>query len=306
MIRCLALLAVALGLSGCFLPTPVSIASMGTDAVSFFFSGKTVADHGVSLALDEDCALIGALEGEICDDQPDYRDADVAVALTPLPPGRNLEQLANADPQVLASARRAAAAFGDAASGTDDLGGAFLADRSSPGETLAELGAEPGSSDLALAAGSGAPVVTVPIPTRKPVLETRAPVLLAGGFLTDAAVAPDAAAIVAYRVASAEPKEPVLTAVPIPKSRPNPVEPPLEAEFVEVEFAAVAKPLGLAPTAEGTSAHERFSRARAATEVGQAPVVRAPVVRVVARAAARDRKRVAKRYRRRVSSELGG
>ena len=302
MIRCLALFAVALGLSGCFLPTPVSIASMGTDAVSFFFSGKTVADHGVSLALNEDCALIGALEGEICDDQPDYRDADAAVALTPLPPGRNLEQLANADPQVLASARRAAAAFGDAASGTDDLGGAFLADRSSPGEIFAE----PGSSDLARAAGSGTPAVTVPIPTRKPVLETQAPVLLAGGFLTDAAVAPDAAAIAAYRVASAEPKEPVLTAVPIPKSRPNPVEPPLE-----VEFAAVAKPLVLAPTAGGTSAHERFSRARAATEVGQAPVVRAsvvraPVVRVVARAAARDRKRVAKRYRRRVSSELGG
>ena len=274
MIRCLALLAVALGLSGCFVPTPVSIASIGTDVVSLFFSGKTVADHGVSLALDEDCALIGALEGEICEDRPDYRDADVAVALTPLPPGRNLDRLANADPQVLASARRAAAAFGDAPSGTDDLGGAFLADRSSPSEALpgfgAGLGAGPSLSDLAPAAGSGAPVVTVPIPIRKPDLETQAPVLLAGGFLADAAVAPDAAAIAAYRVASArvasaaprgaKPKEPVPTAVPIPKSRPNP-----QVE-VEVEFAAVAKPLVPAPTAQGTGAHERFSRARSLSE----------------------------------------
>ena len=146
MIRCLTLFLVALGLSGCFVPTPVSVVSMGTSVVSLFFSGKTVADHGVSLAFDEDCALIGALEGEICEDRPDYRDADVAVALTPLPPGRNLDRLANADPQVLASARRAAAAFGDAASGTDDLtddlgGGVFLADRSLPSEALAGLGA---------------------------------------------------------------------------------------------------------------------------------------------------------------------
>ena len=297
MIRCLALLAVALGLSGCFVPTPVSIASIGTDVVSLFFSGKTVADHGVSLALDEDCALIGALEGEICEDRPDYRDADVAVALTPLPPGRNLDRLANADPQVLASARRAAAAFGDAPSDTDDLtddlgGGVFLADRSSPRAALAGLGAglggaEPSLSDLAPAAGSGAPAVTVPIPIRKPDLEAQAPVLLTGGFLADAAVAPDAAAIVAYRVASAaprgaKPKEPVPTAVPIPKPRPNP---PVE---VEVAFAAVAKPLVLDP-------------------VGQAPVVRTPVGRVVAQAAARERgKRVAKRYRRSVSSAMGG
>ena len=288
MIRCLTLFLVALGLSGCFVPTPVSVVSMGTSVVSLFFSGKTVADHGVSLAFDEDCALIGALEGEICEDRPDYRDADVAVALTPLPPGRNLDRLANADPQVLASARRAAAAFGDAPSGTDDLtddlGGVFLADRSWPSEASAGLGAEPSLSDLAPAAGSGAPVVTVPIPIRKPVLETQAPMLLAGGFLTDAAVAPDAAAIAAYRVAStaprgAKPKEPVLSAVPIPKPRPNPpVEP------VEVAFAAVvAKPLVLAP------------------------VVRTPVGRVVAQAAARDRgKRVAKRYRRTISSEMGG
>ena len=138
-------------------------------------------------------------------------------------------------------------------------------------------------SDLAPAAGSGAQAVTVPIPIRKPVLETQAPVLLVGGFLTDAAVAPDAAAIAAYRVASAaprgaKPKEPVLSAVPIPKPRPNPpVEP------VEVAFAAVANPLVLAP------------------------VVRTPVGRVVAQAAARDRgRRVAKRYRRPVSSEMGG
>ena len=292
MIRYFTLFLVALGLSGCFVPTPVSVISMGTSVVSLFFSGKTVADHGVSLAFDEDCALIGALEGEICNDRPDYRDADVAVALTPLPPGRNLDRLANADPQVLASARRAAAAFGDAPSGTDDLGGVFLADRSWPSEASAGLGAEPSLSDLAPAAGSGAPVVTVPIPIRRPVLETQAPVLLAGGFLTDAAVAPDAAAIAAYRVASAaprgakpaapggaKPKEPVLSAVPIPKPRPNPpVEP------VEVAFAAVvAKPLVLAP------------------------VVRTPVGRAVAQAAARERgKRAAKRYRRPVSSAMGG
>jgi hypothetical protein len=77
--------ALAFALSGCALPAAVSFATLAADAGSFMISGKTVADHGLSVALDRDCAMLRVFEGDICQDEPDY---EVAVAtLVPLPDG---------------------------------------------------------------------------------------------------------------------------------------------------------------------------------------------------------------------------
>ena len=76
-------LIVASLLSGCALPPAVTLVSLALDATSYVVSGKTVTDHGISLVLDRDCALLRALEGEICRETADF---EVALAtLTPLP-----------------------------------------------------------------------------------------------------------------------------------------------------------------------------------------------------------------------------
>lgn len=150
-----------LALSGCFLPTPLSLATFGLDAVSYAVSGKTVTDHGISLAMGQDCALIGVLEGEVCDDQPDYAVADAGAILEPLPTGAQIALAGGGDPQVYASARRAAAALGEDRSIETD--GALL---------IADLGAiAPASGE---AAGEAGPVMTLtvaeqpPLPRSKP------------------------------------------------------------------------------------------------------------------------------------------
>lgn len=146
-----------LALSGCFLPTPLSLATFGLDAVSYAVSGKTVTDHGISLAMGQDCALIGVLEGEVCDDQPDYAVAEAGAILEPLPTGAQIALAGGGDPQVYASARRAAAALGEDRSIAAD--GAL---------SIADLGA------IAPATGEIGPVMTLivaeqpPLPRSKP------------------------------------------------------------------------------------------------------------------------------------------
>lgn len=144
-------------LSGCLLPTPISLATFGLDAVSYAVSGKTVTDHGISLAMGQDCALIGLLEGEVCDDQPAYEVADASAVLEPLPTSEQIALASGSDPQVYASARRAAAALGETWSTETD------------GEVLvAELGA------IAPAVGDTAPAMLLsvseqpPLPRSKP------------------------------------------------------------------------------------------------------------------------------------------
>ncbi len=81
--RWLWLSALAFVLSGCAMPAAVSIATLALDAGTYMISGKTVADHGLSVALDQDCAMLRVFEGDICEDEQDY---EVAVAaLAPLP-----------------------------------------------------------------------------------------------------------------------------------------------------------------------------------------------------------------------------
>lgn len=99
-------LLIVLPLAGCLLPTPFSVATMGADAVSYAVSGKTVTDHGLSLALGGDCALVRVIEGEICAEARDYPEAANAEALTPLPETLAGAQFAGAHPEVLAATAR--------------------------------------------------------------------------------------------------------------------------------------------------------------------------------------------------------
>ena len=64
--RWLSLAALTVVLSGCALPPAITIASLVADVASYASTGKTVADHGISLVLRKDCALLRGLEGEIC------------------------------------------------------------------------------------------------------------------------------------------------------------------------------------------------------------------------------------------------
>lgn len=51
-------------LAGCALPVPVVMASYAVDGISYLGTGKTVTDHALSLATDQDCRLWRAVGGE--------------------------------------------------------------------------------------------------------------------------------------------------------------------------------------------------------------------------------------------------
>ncbi len=64
--RWLVLAAATISLSGCGLPPIVSLVSTALDFASYGSTGKTVTDHGISLVLQKDCALMRGLDGPIC------------------------------------------------------------------------------------------------------------------------------------------------------------------------------------------------------------------------------------------------
>ncbi len=78
--------ALLIPLSGCAMPTPVSIVSLVFDIGSYAISGKTVTDHGLSLLAQQDCAMMKVFEGKICEAYPDYENVALAT-LEPLAPG---------------------------------------------------------------------------------------------------------------------------------------------------------------------------------------------------------------------------
>ena len=57
-----------LALGGCgLIPPAVSIASFAADAFSYAVSGKSVSDHGLSMVMQEDCAVLNFVQGQaIC------------------------------------------------------------------------------------------------------------------------------------------------------------------------------------------------------------------------------------------------
>ena len=54
-------------LGGCAVPTAVTIASYAADGASFLSTGRSVTDHGISILMQEDCALFRVVRGKpIC------------------------------------------------------------------------------------------------------------------------------------------------------------------------------------------------------------------------------------------------
>jgi hypothetical protein len=66
MTRILTALAAVLILSGCSIPTPLSVATMAFDVGSYVMSGKTMTDHGLSLVTQQDCQFSRIVDGDIC------------------------------------------------------------------------------------------------------------------------------------------------------------------------------------------------------------------------------------------------
>ena len=99
---------IALSLTGCIMPTPMSVVSMGVDAISFVATGKAATDHGVSLAMGEDCALIRIFEGQICQKPRVFEPTEAGIPLEPLPDSIDSAQLAAAHPEVRAAIVRSA------------------------------------------------------------------------------------------------------------------------------------------------------------------------------------------------------
>lgn len=70
-------------LGGCAIPLPIKLASWAIDGISYLATRKSVADHGISVALGQDCALLRLIteKGSVCTD-----DASSATALAEADP----------------------------------------------------------------------------------------------------------------------------------------------------------------------------------------------------------------------------
>ncbi len=89
--RWVCLIAIPVLMSGCAMPAAFTVASFALDAGSYMMSGKTLTDHGLSIAMEEDCSMMRVLDedDEICQEEQDYEVAD--MTLTPLPDGEDLD-----------------------------------------------------------------------------------------------------------------------------------------------------------------------------------------------------------------------
>ena len=68
-------------LTGCALPLPFQIASWALDGISYLATEKSVTDHGISIVVQKDCALLRVVKGdEICSSNDD--SGTIAVAAT--------------------------------------------------------------------------------------------------------------------------------------------------------------------------------------------------------------------------------
>jgi hypothetical protein len=78
LLKKLALGTTVLLLGGCAVPVPFQIASWALDGISYLATQKSVADHGISIVADKDCAVWrGVTEGELC---REGTDQDIMVA----------------------------------------------------------------------------------------------------------------------------------------------------------------------------------------------------------------------------------
>jgi len=76
--KSIALGTTALILGGCAVPVPFQVASWALDGISLLVTEKSVADHGISMVAQKDCAIWrGVVDGELCRDDT---ETDVMVA----------------------------------------------------------------------------------------------------------------------------------------------------------------------------------------------------------------------------------
>ena len=89
--RWLGLIAIMMSVPGCAMPAAFTVASFALDTGSYGMSGKTLTDHGLSLATEKDCSVMRLLEdeSEVCREHQDYEVVD--TILTPLPEGDDPE-----------------------------------------------------------------------------------------------------------------------------------------------------------------------------------------------------------------------
>ena len=78
--RWLLVAAAAVSLSSCGRPPVVSIVSFALDLASYGSTGKTVTEHGISMVLREDCALLRVLDGPICVEESEEGTANRKLA----------------------------------------------------------------------------------------------------------------------------------------------------------------------------------------------------------------------------------
>ena len=72
----------AVGLGGCSIPTPVSIATYAVDGASYAMTGKSMSDHALSAVLEQDCAMLRVVQGRlVCREVGDTSDEEIRQAL---------------------------------------------------------------------------------------------------------------------------------------------------------------------------------------------------------------------------------
>jgi hypothetical protein len=68
-------------LSGCGFPPAIVAFSYAMDGISFASSGKSVTDHALSAAVEQDCAMFRAIQGkDICNDAGPVETGDTVLA----------------------------------------------------------------------------------------------------------------------------------------------------------------------------------------------------------------------------------
>lgn len=85
MIKILAIIA-CLGLAGCVAPPILTYASVALDGMSFLATGKSVGDHALSAAVDEDCAVLRVVTEQdveaVCREYASEEEREAAMAPT--------------------------------------------------------------------------------------------------------------------------------------------------------------------------------------------------------------------------------
>lgn len=85
MSRILAIIA-TIGLAGCVAPPILTYTSVALDGASFLATGKSVGDHALSAAVDEDCAVLRVVTEQdveaVCRDYASAKEREAAMAPT--------------------------------------------------------------------------------------------------------------------------------------------------------------------------------------------------------------------------------